>query len=48
MDYVFNEAYCRYEIDGVTMTVTDEQGERLRFEIRDNRIYCPELHRFYS
>jgi len=44
----FNPAYCRHEINGVTMTVTDEQGERLKFEIRDNRIYCPELNRFYS
>ena len=44
----FKPDFCRRTIDGDSMTVTDEQGERLKFEIRDNRIYCPELKRFFS
>ena len=44
----FKPDFCRREIDGESMTVTDEQGDSITFEIRDNRIYCPELNRFFS
>lgn len=44
----FDKGTCKREISGEEMTVTDNEGERLKFVIRENRIFSPDTNQFYA